>query len=224
MTLYLVFQSRLASDLYLSEHSDYIFSSPEGMKGTWKQLLGGGELHLEIGMGKGDYLIAMSDMYPGECWVGLEKDESAAATAARKALEDENHKKENNRMIFADAGDLAEWFAPHEIDVIHLNFSDPWPKKYTHKRRLSGERFLRIYKELLAPDGYVRMKTDNKDLFEDSLLYFLENGFTITGFSVDFRRKDHPEDAASEYERRFMALGQPIYMLKASLTKLNKTE
>ena len=200
---------------YLEAHRDYILSQPGEMKGTWKKLLGGGLLHLEIGMGKGDYLIAMSAMYPEECWIGLEKDESAAATAARKALEDENHRTQNNRMIFADAANLEDWFAPREVDVIHLNFSDPWPKKYTHKRRLSSERFLKVYRELLAEGGYIRMKTDNKDLFEDSLLYFLDNGFRIAEFSVDFRRKEHPEDAVSEYERRFMEAGQPIYLLKA---------
>ena len=200
---------------YLEAHQDYILSQPGDMKGNWKELLGGGPLHLEIGMGKGDYLIAMSAMYPEECWIGLEKDESAAATAARKALEDEQHEIQNNRMIFTDAANLEDWFAPHEVDVIHLNFSDPWPKKYTHKRRLSSERFLKVYRQLLAEGGYIRMKTDNKDLFEDSLLYFLDNGFRIAEFSVDFRRKEHPEDAVSEYERRFMEAGQPIYLLKA---------
>ncbi len=204
---------------YLEEHSDYIMSDPKEMKGRWRETLGGNEVHLEIGMGKGDYLIEMSDMYPEAGWIGLEKDPSAAAVAARKALENPAHQTMNNRMIFGDAEKLEDWFEAGEIDVIHLNFSDPWPKKYTHKRRLSGSRFLKMYRTLLTPEGFVRMKTDNKDLFEDSLLYFLDEGFHITEFSVDFRRKEHPEDAVSEYERRFMEASQPIYLLKAAVRK-----
>ena len=97
------------------------------------------------------------------------------------------------------------------MDVIHLNFSDPWPKKYTHKRRLSNERFLQLYDRILKDSGQIIMKTDNQDLFESSILYFTEFGFKITEFSVDFRRKEHPEDAITEYEQRFMDIGQPIY-------------
>ena len=112
-------------------------------------------------------------------------------------------------------GGLQEWFATGEVDVIHLNFSDPWPKKGNHKRRLSSTKFLEMYRDILTEDGYIRMKTDNKDLFEDSVLYFLQNDFTLTEFSVDFRRVEHAEDVITEYETRFMELGQPIYQLCA---------
>ena len=134
--------------------------------------------------------------------------------AARKAVE-EGTDLSNRRMIAGDAEHLEEWFGEQEIDVIHLNFSDPWPKKHYHKRRLSSASFLAVYRRLLKKGGMIRMKTDNKDLFEDSVLYFLQNGFTFTEFSVDYRRKPHPEDAVTEYENRFMELGQPIYQLCA---------
>ena len=181
------------------------------------------ELHVEIGMGKGGYLNTMAAMYPDAGWVGIERDRSAAATAARKLIEDSALTGENERMIAGNAEQLMEWFAPGEIDVIHLNFSDPWPKTYTHKRRLSSERFLAMYKVVLGTSGTIRMKTDNTGLFEDSVLYFLQNGFTFTEFSVDYRRTPHPEDAVTEYEQRFMDLGQPIYQLCAKQTE-NKTE
>ncbi len=199
---------------YLEQHSDYIYENPADLKGKWKELLNCDFLHLEIGMGKGDYLISMSSMYPEEGWIGLEKDTSAAATAARKMIESCNETV-NNRMIAGDAENLEDWFEAGEIDMIHLNFSDPWPKKRAHKKRLSSKHFLNIYDRLLARNGSVRMKTDNKGLFEDSVLYFLDNGFTLTEFSVDYRREEHEEDAVTEYEGKFMALGQPIYMLKA---------
>ena len=200
---------------YLLSHPELVLPSPEEYKGTWKSLFGTDVLHVEIGMGKGDYLNTMAFMYPEEGWVGIEKDRSAAATAARKLIEDETKSGATERMIAQDAVTLTDWFAEGVVDVIHLNFSDPWPKTYTHKRRLSSQAFLEKYRLILSEHGSIRMKTDNTGLFEDSVRYFLENGFTFTEFSVDYRRNEHPEDAITEYERRFMNLGQPIYQLCA---------
>lgn len=209
------------ADPWLDAHSDYIYSDPAELKGTWHELLNCSSLHVELGMGKGDYLIHMAEMYPEEGWVGLEKDHSAAAVAARKSVDRENANLVNNRMICGNAENLANWFAEGEIDVIHLNFSDPWPKTRYHKRRLSSSQFLDLYRTLLSDKGVIIMKTDNKDLFEDSVLYFLQNGFTLTDFSVDYRRNEHAEDAVTEYESRFMELGQPIYRLCAEPCRSN---
>ncbi len=200
---------------YLEEHTELVIPDPSLYRGKWRELLECSELHVEIGMGKGGYLNTMAAMYPEAGWVGIERDHSAAATAARKLIEDPVLTGKNERMIAGDAAQLLEWFAPEEIDVIHLNFSDPWPKTYTHKRRLSSKKFLEMYRTVLKPDGVIRMKTDNKGLFEDSVIYFLQNGFTFTEFSVDYRRNEHPEDAITEYEQRFMDLGQPVYQLCA---------
>ncbi len=199
---------------YLAEHEDYALADPSVMKGKWKELLHTDTLHVEIGCGKGGYLIAMSSMYPEDGWVGIEKDVSAAAVAVRKSVEGEIP-ADNRRMIVGTAEHLTEWFADGEIDAIHLNFSDPWPKKYTHKRRLSSAKFLEMYRKVLSEKGVILMKTDNKDLFEDSVIYFLQNGFTLTEISVDYRRKEHPEDAVTEYEQKFMEEGKPICRLSA---------
>lgn len=198
---------------YLLAHAEYALPDPRENRGRWKQLLQCSVLHVEIGTGKGDYLNQMAAMYPEEGWIGIEKDHSAAAVACRKAEEAE--KIYRQKLIYNDGAFLQEWFADGEIDEIHLNFSDPWPKKYTHKRRLSSERFLKMYQQVLSKNGSVRMKTDNKDLFEDSVLYFQSCGFQIVEFSVDYRRNPHPEDAVTEYETRFMAENQPIYLLRA---------
>ncbi|NCB34232.1 MAG: tRNA (guanosine(46)-N7)-methyltransferase TrmB [Erysipelotrichia bacterium] len=207
---------------FLYAHPEYALTDPKNNAGLWKQLLGCKRLHVEIGTGKGDYLNTMSAMYPEEGWVGIEKEHNAAAVGCRKALEDTVHDTGNRRMIIGYAEDMLEWFAPHEIDVIHLNFSDPWPKKYAHKRRLSSEKFLEMYRILLNENGSLRMKTDNKSLFEDSVLYFLEDGWQLTEFSVDYRRTPHPEDAITEYENRFMSLNQPIYQLAAVCRTVKK--
>lgn len=199
---------------WMEEHSSYITKNPSQYKGSWKERLNSDILHVEIGMGKGDYLIGMSSIYSDYAWVGIEKDPSAAAVAARKAVEEE-HDLSNNMMICSNAEQIDEWFDEGEIDVIHLNFSDPWPKSRYHKRRLSSSKFLEMYKKLLSEDGEIQMKTDNKSLFEDSVLYFLQNGFTLKEFSVDFRRNAHPEDVITEYESKFMEEGLPIYRLVA---------
>ncbi len=202
------------ADPYLAEHSDYALIDPQDMKGRWREVLGVQEIHVELGTGKGDYLNAMAAMYPETGWIGIEKDRSAAAVAVRKAVEDGSH-LDRKRMIIGDAEHLSEWFAAGEADVIHLNFSDPWPKSRYHKRRLSSEKFLDMYRTVLSENGYIRMKTDNQDLFEDSVLYLQANGFRLKEFSVNYRRTPHEEDAVTEYERRFLELGQPIYQLTA---------
>lgn len=202
------------ADPWLDAHQDYIYQNPVEYKGKWKQLLNRDVLHLEIGMGKGSYLAQMSEMYPEEGWIGMEKDRSAAAVAARFMVENQRDLS-NNRMIAADAEHIPEWFDAGEVDVIHLNFSDPWPKKHYHKRRLSSERFLSIYRTVLSDHGRIIMKTDNQDLFEDSVVYLQENGFIFREFSVNYRRNEHPEDAITEYESKFMAEGMLIYRFVA---------
>ncbi len=203
---------------YLDSHPEYALVSPQDYKGKWKEFLQCEKLHVEIGTGKGGYLLAMSKMYPQDGWVGIERDHSVAAVACRKALESEESIA-NRRMIAGTAEELEEWFAPGEIDVIHLNFSDPWPKKKTHKKRLSSEKFLNMYRSLLSEEGEIRMKTDNKALFEDSVRYFVDADYRLQEFSVDYRRNPHEEDAITEYEQKFMEEGMPIYQLCAVVRK-----
>ena len=95
--------------------------------------------------------------------------------------------------------------------MIHLNFSDPWPKKRYAKRRLSSATFLDQYKRILSRNGEIQMKTDNSALFEYSLIEFQNAGFKMVEVSVDYRREKHDEDAITEYEQKFISLGQPIY-------------
>lgn len=189
------------------ENSPIVIHEPEKYKGKWKEYLNRNILHVEIGTGKGDYWIQMSDMYEDIGWIGIEKNESVAAMAVRKSGE----KKENRCFIQNDASSIEQWFEKEEVDVIHLNFSDPWPKKKASKRRLSHSSFLNKYEEILSADGEIQMKTDNAKLFEYSLLQFAQNNFTLVDCSVDFRREEHLEDAISEYESKFMEKGNPIY-------------
>lgn len=199
---------------FLEEHREYVLSQPEIYKGKWREKLGisTGKLHVEIGCGKGDYFLKMREMYPDDGFVAIEKDINCAAVAARKALEQEH---DRTYMIQGDASNIEEWFEKEEIDVIHLNFSDPWPKKHHTKRRLSHNSFLLRYANLLKPDGILAMKSDNQSLFEYSMLEFMNEGWVLKEFSVDYDSVSE-NDALTEYEMRFIELGQPIYRLVVS--------
>lgn len=194
---------------YLNEH-DIVIKDAEQKAGSWKQFLNCDVLHVEIGTGKGDYWTKMSSMYPQFGWIGIEKNTSVAALAVKKYDGLEN---KNSHMAFIqeDATDISKWFGDKEIDVIHLNFSDPWPKKRAHKKRLSSDSFIKMYDQVLADDGEIQMKTDNEQLFEFSILAFQNAGWKLIDFTVNYRRDQHDEDAITEYEARFMNLGQPIF-------------
>ncbi len=202
---------------FLAEHDEIVIASPESFKGSWKSRLNTENLHVEIGSGKGDYFTQMAALYPESGWVGVEKNINVAAAAAKKAVESANS---NQLLVAKDAENISEWFEDGEIDVIHLNFSDPWPKSGYKKRRLSHRRFIEVYERLLSSQGQIVMKTDNRKLFEFSLLEIAQCPFVLTDVSVDFRAEEHPEDVMTEYERKFVELNQPIY--RAVWTKINK--
>ena len=149
---------------YLNEHK-HVVSNPCEMKGKWKQHLNRNILHVEIGCGKGDYFTKMGLLHNDCGWVAIEKNHSVAALAMKKfdlIEEDKNHMA----LIQDDATAIESWFDEKEVDVIHLNFSDPWPKKRAHKKRLSSHTFIKQYAKILSDDGEIQMKSDNKDLFE----------------------------------------------------------
>lgn len=192
------------------KEQEVVVKNAASNRGKWKDILGNGPLHVEIGTGKGDYWVNMGKQNPDACWIGIEKDTNVAALAVRKFM---NTMPEARHMLFInqDAEIIEEWFADGEIDIIHLNFSDPWPKKRAHKKRLSSIKFIEQYDKILHKDGEIQMKTDNKDLFEFSVLQFQNANWFLHDFSVDYRRIEHPEDVITEYETRFMNLNQPIY-------------
>jgi len=193
---------------FLESFKDTVVNEPQQLASTWKTRLHCEILHVEIGSGKGDYWNKMAHMYPNHGWVAIEKDRNVAATSLKK------HKDSilpTMALINLDAKDIKSWFADGEIDVLHLNFSDPWPKKGHSKRRLSHSEFLKEYKRLLSRDGEIQMKTDNCGLFEFSCVEMSNHGFICKEMSVDYRRTQHPEDVITEYEQRFLDLNQPIY-------------
>lgn len=190
------------------QENDKVTHDPTVNKGKWKQVLGVNELRVEIGTGKGDYWIGMSQKNPTVGWIGIEKDTNIAALALKKA---EELALPKSAYINNDADAIDTWFENGEVDAIHLNFSDPWPKRRNSKRRLSHGNFLKKYTDILSDHGQIIMKTDNQKLFEFSLVEFGSHGFELKEVFVDFRREEHEDDQITEYEQKFMDLGQPIY-------------
>lgn len=193
---------------YLND-ANCLIEDPSALKGTWKERFDQKKIHVEIGCGKGNYSLNMAKLYPQEAFIAVEKNESAAGIAAKKF--DDANQQENLVLIQKDAANISEWFSAREVDVIHLNFSDPWPKKRYAKRRLSSSQFLDQYAQILSDEGQIQMKTDNSSLFEYSLIEFQNAGYRMIEISVDYRRETHDEDVMTEYEEKFVSLGQPIY-------------
>jgi len=195
-----------AKDMIL-QRQDCVIANPEEMPGKWREY-GKDSVVVEIGAGKGDYWINMAHMYPDELWVAVEKNIDAAGIALKKSLENTS---ENMKFIVNDAASISQWFAEGEVDRIHLNFSDPWPKKHHTKRRLTYGSFLNDYARILKEQGRLIMKTDNAQLFEYSLVSFASAGWKLCEVYVNYRSVKHDEDAITEYENNFINLGQPIY-------------
>ena len=169
--------------------------------------------YLEIGSGKGRFLLTMAKNNPSRKYLGIEMNYNAYSLAIKLSedplfAEFDNH---NYAFINAPCERVFEKIKPESLDCIYLNFSDPWPKKRYAKRRLSSATFLDQYKRILSRDGEIQMKTDNSALFEYSLIEFQNAGFKMVEVSVDYRRETHDEDAITEYEQKFISLGQPIY-------------
>lgn len=168
---------------------------------------------LEIGSGKGGFIVNMAKKYPNISFIGIEQNESAFALCLKKVVE-ENAELVNLKMIRDDANVVLDFILDEAIDAIYLNFSDPWPKSRHHKRRLTYPLMLNKYERILKKDGKVIFKTDNELLFNDSVEYFKEKKWHL--ISVDYDYKLEESDVMTEYEEKFRSMGNKIYRLIAS--------
>ncbi|AQW21936.1 tRNA (guanosine(46)-N7)-methyltransferase TrmB [Lentilactobacillus curieae] len=198
---------------YIKEHQEYIVLDPQSYLGKWQDRFAKKQpLHVEIGTGKGQFIIQMAKKYPDVNFIGIELQESVIATALRSFLEDPTP---NLQFVLTDGGDVNEFFTAHEIEKIYLNFSDPWPKTRHAKRRLTSPGFLKSYQDVLKTDGEIEFKTDNRGLFEYSLGSFNNYGMQFEYVSLDLHKSPEAEDnVETEYEQKFSPQG-PIYKLVA---------
>lgn len=191
------------------ESSNYIINDYKNYSGKFKNLFqNDNPLYVEIGMGKGDFIINMALSNPCINFIGIEKFDSVMVRAIEK-LEDKSIP--NLKLIKMDAEYIEDVFN-HEIDKIFLNFSDPWPKERHEKRRLTSSNFLKKYDSLFKGNKNILFKTDNRKLFEYSLISFTNYGYKINNLSLDLH-SDNIDNIKTEYEIKFSNKGFVIYFI-----------
>ena len=195
----------------LINNSKYIVDKPSDYKGKWNKLFNNNNpINLEIGMGKGNFIIDMATKNPNINFIGLEKYTNVIVRAVKKLNDIE---LPNLKLINIDALNINEIF-DKEIDLVYLNFSDPWPKKRNAKRRLTSINFLKLYDSIFKKKKEIKLKTDNQILFESSILSLNEYGYKIVDISLDLWSTDKVY-SETEYEHRFKDLGVNIKYLDA---------
>ena len=190
--------------------SGFVVHEPEEMRGRWKEAFGSdAPLHVEIGMGKGRFLMDMARLHPEISYIGIEKYSSVLLRAIQKMQEDP---LPNVKFIRMDAEEIEAVFGEGEVDRIYLNFSDPWPKDRHAKRRLDSRQFLKRYDRILKKDGQIEFKTDNRELFAFALEELPEAGWRAKAVTWDLHGDPamNEGNVMTEYEERFSSLGNPI--------------
>ena len=171
-------------------------------------------VELEIGCGKGSFITQKAMLNPDINYIAVEKNENVLVQACEMAIEQSLN---NVYFILVSAEYLLRIIPIHSINRIYLNFSCPFPKKKYECHRLTHSRFLDIYTKLLTSDGEVVQKTDNSALFEFSIEQFSKCGFELYNISLNLHKLNEPNEIQTEYEKKFAALGMPIYRLKAKI-------
>lgn len=197
------------------EESPYVIRKPEEKKTRWADVFGNrNPIYIEVGMGKGKFLMELARTNPDINYVGIERYSTVLLKAIQKQ---EMLKLPNLCFLREDAERLADIFGPEEVWNIYLNFSDPWPKDRHAKRRLTSPRFMSVYDRILKADGRVEFKTDNQELFAYSLESIPESGWNVDWYTFDLHHSPYGEDnVMTEYEAKFSAQGKPICKLAAS--------
>ena len=197
------------------DSSEYVIKCPENYIGKYKTIFNNyNPINIEIGMGKGDFIIGMAEKYPNINFIGIEKYESVMVRAIEKLYD---KKLDNLKLIRMDANTIDKVF-DKEINTIYLNFSDPWPKKRHAKRRLTSDIFLSLYDKVFISEPHIIQKTDNIGLFAYSLESLSKYGYTLDRVSLNLKDEDI-DNVVTEYENRFMNMGVNINYLNAKKYK-----
>lgn len=206
------------TDSRLAVCAELLVTEPETKKGLWRSLFGenipaDAPLFLEIGCGKGAFILEMAKREPNTLFVAVEFCREAMLLAVEKVFQEEI---KNVRFLNADAAKLGEYFAEGEVDRIFLNFSDPWPKARHAKRRLTAPSFLETYRIILKDGGFIRQKTDNVLLFESSLENYAACGWRCEDICRDLHASPWAKDnILTEYEINFSGKGLTINAVTA---------
>lgn len=198
--------------------SPYVVQEPENCRNNWENVFPEkNPLHIEVGMGKGRFLMDMARLHPDVNYIGIEMYDSVLLRAVQKR--EEMHEEGDNlpNLLFMrmDARELPLVFGEGEVQKIYLNFSDPWPKARHAKRRLTSREFLARYEQILEKEGTVEFKTDNRELFEFSLEEVKEQGWELIASTFDLHNQKEmmQGNVMTEYEEKFSSMGNPICKL-----------
>lgn len=195
--------------------SPHCIQEPMAEKGRWHLIFGNeNPIHIEIGMGKGQFIMKLAKEHPDINYIGIERYSSVLLRALQKM---EIEPLPNIRFLCMDASIITEVFDKEEVTKIYLNFSDPWPKERHAKRRLTSRQFFERYDKILAGNGVVEFKTDNDDLFAFSMEEVAEAGWTLDAHTFDLHHDPvlNEGNVMTEYEEKFSSLGHPIHKLIA---------
>lgn len=202
----------------VKQHPEMITMEAESWKGKWQERFPKKQpLHLEVGSGRGRFIVEMAKCHPEINFIGMELQTSIIYKILEKQLKEQ---LPNLQLLNGDATLLPEYFAAGEVDKLFLTFSDPWPKKKHAKRRLTHQRFLTRFEEIMKAEGELFFKTDNQALFEFSLMSLPNYGMIFEEIILDLHNSDQAEEnIMTEYEEKFSNQGFRIYQLKARFPK-----
>lgn len=200
----------------LANDTKYFVLNPKDYHGKWalEVFKNNNPIHIEIGCGKGQFMMGLAKHFPDINFIAIEKYDSVLLRCLEKVSQDDIP---NLKLVLLDALMLKEVFDKGEVEEIYLNFSDPWPKTRHAKRRLTSYIYLDIYRNILASDGAIIQKTDNRSLFESSLESLSQNDWYLTNISLDLHKTDL-FNITTEYEDKWSPKG-PIYRLEARMYK-----
>jgi len=206
-------RNRKGATELLEANPQIVILKPEEAKGKWHEIFGNDHpIHIEVGSGKGAFITGMAKQNPDINYIGIDIQKSVLSYALDKVLETD---VPNIKLLWVDGDSLTNYFEDGEIDQLYLNFSDPWPKKRHEKRRLTYKSFLDTFKQILPEYGEIHFKTDNRGLFEYSLVSFSQYGMTLKGVWLDLHASDFEGNVMTEYEKKFSSKGQVIYRVEA---------
>ncbi|HEP1343930.1 tRNA (guanine-N(7)-)-methyltransferase [Streptococcus pyogenes] len=207
-------RKRKGAEEHLANNPHYVILSPEDAKGRWHDVFGNDRpIHIEVGSGKGGFITGMALKNPDINYIGIDIQLSVLSYALDKVLASE---VPNVKLLRVDGSSLTNYFEDGEVDMMYLNFSDPWPKTKHEKRRLTYKDFLDTYKRILPEHGEIHFKTDNRGLFEYSLASFSQYGMTLRQIWLDLHASNYEGNVMTEYEEKFSNKGQVIYRVEAN--------
>jgi tRNA (guanine-N7-)-methyltransferase len=214
-------RGKKGSRVALEQQTELFVLDPRPYKGKWSERFqNNNPIHVELGMGKGRFITQMAALNPDINYIGIDMYDELLHRAGDKAVKArEEHgcpELRNLALVLFNIEHIEEAFAENELERIYLNFSDPWPKKRHHRRRLTHRNFLLKYMQILNERGEIHFKTDSEILFEFSLNSFADLALRMRNITLDLHRDGNPPwNVMTEYEGKFVEQGKPIYRCEA---------